>query len=568
MVHPPGRSTRVLACVAFACLSGSACTGKIDPSSTSAPPAPEGGSSSGRPGAPGPNGTPGPNGAPGVTGKPVLGQAALRRLTATQYRNAIGDLLGTSSAAAVKLEDDARLNGLTSIGASVTSVSTRGTELFEQSADQVVSAALSDPARRSSLVGCEPGQAACLQQFVSRFGRRAWRRDLSTEEVARYVALAQRGATRAADPWAGLRWALTALLQSPHFLYRVELGRADPADPGRRLLTPFELASRLAFFLTDRPPDDSLLEAAARDDLSPAGLEAQARRLLSLPAAVAAVETFYDDYLDLGGLAELTRDAAFTATLKAALRAETVQTLRALTFDEGRDFRSVFTSRATFLTPELSRFYGLDSATGRGEYPAATVRQGLLMHGSLLALTAHDTTTSPTRRGKFLRETVLCQSIPDPPPNVQTTLPGSDGGKTTTRQRVQAHAQDPACATCHALMDPIGLGLENFDASGRYRTAEDGRPIDASGTLDGVAFDGPAGLARAVSEHPGLAACFTNTVLRQAAGALLVTPDEQGVAGDLERRFREAAHSVRALLLEVVTHPGFRHVRPSEGGMN
>jgi hypothetical protein len=537
-----------------ASLAALACTGRIEGSVGD--PAPETPSPPSR-GAMGG----GADAPPGTADAAALGPASLRLLTIAQYRNAIEDLFGadTLAKATVELEPDARLNGLSAIGAGVTAVSPRATELYQQAAEAIAGAVLADGARAAQ-VACEPQQAGCLEGFVGRVGRRAWRRTLAPEETARYVALAR----RSGDLWAGVRLALATLLQSPNFLYRVELGRPDPSAAGQRLLDSFEVASRLAFFLTNRPPDDALLDAAARGALGPDELRVHAMRLLSSPRAVAAVESFYGDYLGLADLADLTKAApAFTPSLRAAMRDESLRTLRALTFEEGRDLREVFTTRTTFVTGELARFYGVPAPAGaepgRIELPAAGPRAGLLMHAGLLALNAHENSTSPTRRGKFVREILLCQSIPDPPPNVDTTLPAT-APVNTTRGRVEAHQANPACATCHALMDPIGLGFERFDAAGAYRDRENGNAIDASGALDGGAFGGALELVQALSRHADVPGCFVTTLLRQAAGAVLETPGERAVAGALAERFA-AALDLRALLLGVVTHPAFVRLR-------
>jgi hypothetical protein len=537
-----------------ASLAGLACTGRIGGAVGDRAPAMKPPPSSGEMADP-------PSVPPGTAEGAALGAASLRLLTVAQYRSAVEDLFGAQALAQVTLdlEPDARLNGLSAIGAGVSAVSPRATELYQQAGEAIAAVVLADGARAAQ-VGCDPQQAGCLEGFVGRVGRRAWRRPLSVEESARYVALAR----RAGDAWGGLRLALAALLQSPHFLYRVELGQVDPSAPGQRRLDPFEAASRLAFFLTNRAPDDALLDAAARGALGPSELRAQAMRLLGSPRAVAAVESFYGDYLGLDELADLTKAApAFTPALRAAMREESLRTLRVLTFEEGRDLREVFTSRTTFVTPELARFYGVSAPAGtepaRIELPDAGPRAGLLTQAGLLALNAHETSTSPTRRGKFVRELLLCQSIPDPPPNVDTTLPAT-APVNTTRGRVEAHQANPSCATCHALMDPIGLGFERFDAAGAYRDRENGNPIDASGALDGVAFDGARELAAAVARHPDVPGCFVTTLLRQAAGAVLESPDERALAASLAARFATRL-DLRALLLAVVTQPAFLRLR-------
>ena len=520
-------------------------------------------------------------GRPGFPGGPVvasgfLGGPVLHRLTLSQYRNVLSDLLGIDMVpAGLEIDLDARLNGLLSIGSTQQPMSPRATEQMEQVVNSMLTTLFADPQRRMQLVGCDPAQGACLGDFLSRFGRRAWRRPLSADEQRRLVTLAQMGTSKTnGDAWAGPRYAVAALLQSPHFVFRVELGTPDAADASRRMLTAYETASRLSFLLTNGGPDQGLLDAAAANKLGTSvEIEAQAMRLLSGPRAALAVEEFFEDYLNLGQLLQLSKlDAMFPTfndALKQAMRTETLRTLRTLTFDENNPWASVFTTRSSFLSPELARFYNLarPSASGAGltTKPDSSPRVGLLTHASLLATNAHASSTSPTLRGKFVRETLLCQSIPAPPDNVDTKLPETSPSIKTTRQKLEAHVADPACAACHQMMDPIGLALENFDAVGQYREDENGERIDTRGDLDGMMYEGPEGLANAVAQHPRLETCLVLMLMRHAAGSAAESSQEDQLRRLLEASAKSQRSSLRGLLLSLATSPAFRHVSALEG---
>jgi hypothetical protein len=242
------------------------------------------------------------------------------------------------------------------------------------------------------------------------------------------------------------------------------------------------------------------------------------------------------------------------------MRTETLRTLRTLLFERELDFRDVFTTGTTFVDAELAELYGVRRPSGSGfaevTLPASGERAGLLTHASFLATHAHPGRTSPTRRGKFIRESLMCQSIPAPPPNVNTALPEM-GSARTLRDKLDAHRSNPACAGCHTLMDPVGLALERFDGVGAYRQTDNGVTIDASGDLDGMPFDGARGLGMALARDPDVASCFARTVLRYARGAL-EDPSETALVDALNARFASARYSLRALMLAVVEQSAFR----------
>ncbi len=494
--------------------------------------------------------------------------ATLRRLTPAQYRNSVRDLVGIEPDVAA-LTSVPPLSGLQAIGASSVSLAELDLEAFEKLADGLSAQLFADPATRTKLVGCDAQDSACAEGFVTGLGRRAFRRPLFDDERTRYLALLHTATQMTGDGWLGLRVVSSALLQSPSFLYRVELGTPDPADTTRRVLDAYELASRLSFFLWNTTPDDALLDAAEAGALATsADVATQAQRLLDSPQAADAIEQLFADYLRLDALDTLVKlpevYPAATATLPAAMKQETLRSLRTLLFERDGDFRDALTTRTTFVDAELAALYDLPEPTGTGltltevTLPVDSPRAGLLMQASFLATHAHPGRTSPTKRGKFIRENLLCQAVPAPPPDVNTTLPDTSDAR-TLREKLTEHRANAACAGCHALMDPLGLALEHFDGLGAYRERDNGVEIDASGDLDGLPFSDARGLATALAADPRLADCFARTLLRYARGAL-ETPSEAPLIAELSSAFASSSYRVRELMQSVVTSDAFRHV--------
>jgi hypothetical protein len=537
-----------------------------------------GGGDSNQPGAPdGPGGPNGPNpGGKGLIGgkevPPGTFQPApttLRRLTVEQYKNTLRDLVGDVTFG--ELEPDTALHGFASIAAGQMTISPRATEQFSETALKVSEQVFADPARRSRVASCDPAaDAECVRQSIASFGRRAWRRPLSPEEIDRYVGVADKAtAALGGDRWLGLQWAVTGLLQSVNFLYRSELGIPDPKDPSRRVFTDYELASRLSYFVWNTTPDDALLDAAERRELSnPQNLLTHAQRLVDSPRARDAIGGFFAELFKLGTLNDLPQQAnvfpQMSATLGPAMLEETQRFLTEIAFSPSADYRSIFDSTRTFVNAELAALYGVAAPAGSGfvevNLPADGRRAGILGQGSFLAINAHATTSSPTLRGKFVREVLLCQAIQPPPPNVVTDLEETAGGGApkTMRQKLEVHATDETCNTCHSKMDPIGLTFENFDGVGAFRTMDAGQLIDASGELDGVAVADARGLAEALKQHPDAATCAARSLYRYAAGHL-ETPGEQPMVIALGDEFAKNGAHFRNLLLAVVQSAGFRY---------
>ncbi len=516
----------------------------------------------------GPSGAPPrtPPGTPPIATPTTPAPATLRRLSAAQYTETVRALFGDDLTLAVELEPDTALNGFVAIGSSRATVSPRAAELYEQAALDLADRALLDAPRRASLVPCSPSggvDAACARTFVASLGRRAWRRPLEAEEVERYATIADESARVLGDFYAGLSMATAGLLQSPHFLFRVESGELLP--DGRRRYTGWEMASRLSYALWNGPPDEELLRAAEAGELTTdEGLRTQALRLAHDDRCGATVRDFFAELLRLEGLARLPQDPAIfpqmSPTIGAAMRESTLRGVEAHLMTRGLDYRSLFTSRDVFVDAELARLYGV-AEPAAGEWaevtlPSGGARAGLLGHGSVLAVTGHSHASSPTLRGKFVREALLCQSIPPPPMDVGE-LPEPSPELPTMRERLAAHRENPACASCHTFMDPIGLGLENFDAIGAYRETENGARIDPTGELDEIAFDDARGLGEALASHPRLTGCLVRNLYRYTTGHVETSGEEPTLAA-LTTTF-DADSSVRELLVELVSSDGFRY---------
>lgn len=483
--------------------------------------------------------------------------AAMQRLTVAQYESSVTDVLGAGLTMPEILEPDTTLNGFVSIGASRTTISPRGVESYEEAAYDLAGQALA-PERRDSLVTCDPS-ATCTETFVRDVGGRLWRRPLTEAEVARYVGVAQNVESTLGDFWAGLEFALAGFLQSPNFLFRVELGEPDGDI---RRYTDYEMASRLSYVLWNTTPDDLLLEAAARGELTTdEGLRAQVDRLLASDRSREAVRNFFAELLVLDDLDSVEKSTEtypqFTESFRASAREETLRLIEHLTFELDADYRELFTTDITFVDAQLAEHYGLvgGESVGFSEVSLPPERRGLLGHASILSIYAHDEKTSAALRGRFVRQVLLCGTIPPPPPEVSTVFPPSSAP--TLRERVAQHLMNDGCSSCHSLMDPIGLGLENFDAIGAWRDTENGATIDPSGEVDEVFFTDGADLGRVVADHPDLGQCITRNFFRYAVGETESGP-HFGEIGDITDTLEESGYRLRVMIAEMMMSRSFR----------
>jgi hypothetical protein len=504
----------------------------------------------------------------------VPGEQTLPRLTAQQFDNALTDLFG-EGLPQLAVEPDTNPYLFYNIGAASTTLSELGVQQYEEAADIITHFVFDDPARRTPLVGCEPTAPgdACITGFLETFGRRAYRRTLTDVELARWTAIAVD--LSEGDAWRGLRIAVAGMLQSPNFLYRAEVGEPDPDDPSRLKYTSFEMASRLSFLLWNTIPDDALLDAAEADALSSkSGIEEQATRMLADPRARAAIQDFFAQYFDLGRLDGIARDPenypAYTTTLRNAMRTEVQLLVDDFVHRRDGDIRKVFSTRETFVNDELAALYEVDAPGASSvtfvpvTLPEDGPRAGLLTLGAFLTMNAHETETSPTLRGKYVRERVLCDEVPAPPDDVDTDLDPAEQGEGTLRERLDEHRNNPACASCHAFIDPPGFLFENYDSLAQYRTEDrDGNDIDASGDLDGTELANARELADYLAEADKVGYCIVRQLFRHATARLDADSEEEALE-DIEARFADADYRFRGLLIELVTHDAFRFVSEQE----
>lgn len=472
-----------------------------------------------------------------------------------EYTSSVRDLLGVDVLADV--ESVGALSGFTNIGASRLTVSRQGIEQFETAALDVAARAFAASERRQTLVGCTPTNAGdpCIRSFLSRLALRASRRPVTDDELLPYSSIVTTVAAKS-DVWTGLQYAVAGLLQSPNFLYRVELGEPDPNKPGRTRYTAYEMAARLSFFVWDTTPDETLLRAAASGDtLTDAGITRMLDYLLASERARASVKRFFREYLDLDRLDNLSKDQALfptmSATLASAMREEIERATSAWVFDDTLTLAGLLDARTTFVNAELAELYGLTAASGSGfvkaSLPSDGERQGLLGFAGFLAIKARGTRTSPTLRGRFVREHLLCQQVAPPPANAEGMFdaPGFGEGL-TLRERLEQHRANPACAGCHALMDPLGFPLEHFDGLGKLRREDGGKALDTTGDIDGKDFDGLSGLVATLRADPRVSECLARHLFRHATGRMEGEEDAQAF------KAQDSASALAPTLLEAM----------------
>jgi hypothetical protein len=510
----------------------------------------------------------------------VPAEARMRRLLSWQYTNALRDILGDDAAAVVTPPADVPLNGFYTVGAASLSMTPVDIERVEQSAfaaAQIAVHGASNDAVESwrTCAPSGPSDSACMEQLVAAVGKKAYRRALTPEERARWVAVGMNAATAYGDFDLGLEFAVAGLFQSPNFLYQIELGVPVDGDEARRRLSGVEIASRLSFFLLGTTPSDGLLQAGERGDLDDeVGLSLYAETMLADPRAKAALRQFFDEKLQLAAMLAVVRDAdGYDDSLQALLREETLAYVDDIVWTRNADARELLSSDFTYVNDELASYYGIPLPGSGANFARVTVsagskRGGLLTQGAFLSRFAHERRTSPTLRGKFVREALMCQSIGAPPDDVDTTLPEptEQDMPETTRDRIAQHATDERCAACHSQMDPIGFALESFDETGRLRTHEVGLPINDAGEVDGTVVDGPRGLSAYLREDPTVPLCLVRNLFRHATGHIEDSEEEPGIT-PVDHAFEDSGYRMKDALLAMVVSDAFRFVRsPSDGG--
>ncbi len=499
--------------------------------------------------------------------------ARLRKLTASEFGNSVRDLLGVDVAPSA-IEPDLEIDGLFAVGAAVVATSPSGVARYESVLMAATERAFATAATAGKILSCvptTPADPACATVALNAFGRRAFRRPLTTVEIARYVGIAQIiGQETGSSALTGMRYAVDTILQSPNFLYRVELGAPSGVDGGRLKYSGFEMASRLAAFLWRTVPDDVLLDAAAQGELLTAeGVSKQAARMLAHANVHRALTDFVDDLYGTLHLYSAIKDnalyRAWTPGLRDAMREDLLRRWDDIVFGTPGDVLSLYDGKTVFVNNELGRLYGLPVQAVDGfrrvDLADDSPRRGLLASGAVLATYGLPQRTSPTQRGRFVAEMLLCKTVPLPPSDVDATLDTTTDKNATLRQSLELHRATPACRGCHGLMDPIGLGLENFDTIGTYRVVDGGQPIDASGVLDGAAFRNAAELGVRMRQHPEAGPCLVRHLYSLAQGRSPMEVDGPALQ-DLSTQFAKGGNRADRLMSDLVAAPSFRFVEP------
>ncbi len=496
----------------------------------------------------------------------------IKRLNPEQYRNSIRDIFGEGIEIDGNfVEAGQREGGLLAVGDAQSGISAYGFESLEKLARNLASQVVSERLRHE-LLPCKPSSEAafdrkCAGQFIDSVGYLLYRRPLQDTEHQNLLQLAETSAN--GNFYAGLEKSLTRMLVSPNFLFRIERTVPDPDADDAYRLTAYSKASRLSFLLWNSSPDKKLLQSAEQGELnSQSGLERQVQRLLDSPRLEEGVRAFFSDMLAFDEFHSLRKDPIiypqFSHQTSLDAKEQTLRTLTDHLLARNGDYRDLFTTPNTFLTPNLAalldvplvqrRLIGRPDTWAPYTYAGDDPRAGLLAQPSFVALHSHPGRTSPTLRGKALRQNLLCQEVPAPPPNVDFKIVNdvSNPDYKTTRQRLSAHATNPTCAGCHKITDPIGLALEVFDGDGQYRTYENGIAIDTSGEMDGVPFTDYQDLRTALHDNPAVVSCVVNRLFSYGSGRKVTARDRRGLKS-LRKNFAKQGYHLPELLRALAT---------------
>ena len=505
---------------------------------------------------------------------PQPGAAPVRRLTRFEYNNTVRDLLGDTTQPALEFPAEERRFGFDNNAAALT-VSPLLSESHFAAAERLATEAV-----ESNLAVLTPAPACDLQQddsgcarlFLEQFGERAYRRPPTEEELSVLQGVYDQGKA-SGGPINGAKLVVMTVLMSPRFLYRVELSATPGNGELAQRLDSWEMASRLSYMLWGSMPDDSLRAAARAGELATdEQIDAQVERMLSdTSKSVSVVQKFHEQWLGLYNLDTVSKDtSAFPSwdpALLALMKQETMRFVEHVVFQAGGTLSELLTAPYTFANAKLAEHYGLGSAAPGDALTQVALdpskRAGLLTQGSLMSLFAHSNQSSPIRRGKFVREQILCEELTPPPDNVDIDLPELSPNL-TTRERFEQHRSDPACSGCHQLIDPIGLGLENLDGVGKWRDTENGVLVDAAGEVVGMddgAFVGPVELATKLAASEQVQNCAVEKWFTYSYGRAPVDGQDDCTLRSLESTFRDGGTSVRTLILALTKTDIFRYKR-------
>jgi uncharacterized protein DUF1592/uncharacterized protein DUF1588/uncharacterized protein DUF1587/uncharacterized protein DUF1595/uncharacterized protein DUF1585 len=505
----------------------------------------------------------------------------IRRLTHSQYNRTVRDLLGVLSQPARRFPPEDYVHGFKN-QAAAQAISPALSAAYATAAERLASNAFRY-GDSGNLIPCKaegPGDTACAERFVRQFGRKAFRRPLEESEAQRFKKLFVTEAKRSGNFLEGARIVLEAMLISPAFLFHVQAGKDSKWEQ-------YAVANRLSYFLWDSMPDEELFQMAERRELTTnAGIEKAVRRMLGDPKAQEALQEFFTQWLELDRVVISVKDRGlfprFSQEVAAAAVEETQRFLADLVWND-RNFLNYLTADYSFINSDLAALYGVPAPPtefSRVTLPEKLPRSGILGQISFLTLTSQPGETSPTVRGLYVRERLLCQKVPDPPPGVNTNLPPqTEGNLKSTRERLQMHVSNPTCASCHRMIDGIGFGFEHFDAIGRwrekqyvlhYRTGRDrdqrrnaieaNLPIDSQAQVTGIPksdFSSPKELGVILAGNPECRKCVVRQLFRYAFARPETGADAPMIDQTYER-FEASGFRFREMMLALALSDEFR----------
>ncbi len=508
----------------------------------------------------------------GASGAGDVGRVGIHRLNNLEYDNTVRDLLGVASTPASTFIADEKALGFDSIADALGMTEAQYEQYFNAS-ESLVDAAFADAALRAPIMLCVPSSAtdtACTERIVRSFGARAWRRPLADAEIERLTQLAGDALALGESFEGAIAQVAKAMLASLPFLYRLELD-PSPDSSAPHPLDAYELASRLSYLLWSTMPDEALFESARSGALlDDDALRAQLTRMLSDERSDAFVASFGGQWLGMRELRSHQIDREIFPEWDEPLREAMINEGLAY-FSEllrgNRSMDELFTADVSFVDSQLAELYGMSGISSdepvRVE-DTSDQRRGFLGLASFLTLTSFSYRTAPTLRGRWVLENLLCEHINPPPANVpeldDEPEAGGDLESLNVRERLAMHRENPSCAGCHVMLDPIGLGLESFDAIGRYRTQyAGGDAVDASGMLpEGDEFDGIMELSALLADDPRLLDCASQKLMTYALSRELGDADAPYLDA-IRARWKDEGATLRGLLEQIVLSEPFRY---------
>jgi hypothetical protein len=503
------------------------------------------------------------------TAGPPPTSVPIRRLTNAEYTATVTDLFAGYELPQLSFVPDAKVLGFLNLSSSQTGSLVR-MEQYEAAAFAIAQKVTADP---TTLTGCDAAaqdEASCVGPYLADFGKRAYRRPLTGAEQDGLLALLARDAGNV-DYRTRLAMVVQAVLLSPKFLFRPEIGDRSQEVAQGVPLTSWEMAARLSYFLTGSIPDPELAAAADADKLrSPGELVKQARRLLTSQRAQTNLVRFHLMWLGTDTTSSLAKNEAafpdFNPLLAYYMAKETDQFLRKTLFENNGTFADMLLADHTYVNGPLAEFYGVAGPAGKDVWEPVKLdtskRVGLLTQASLLATMAKEDRTDPVRRGKFILNQLLCRSVNPPPPEIVAMFKPLDLTK-TAREQFTVHAESDVCASCHRFLDPLGLPFEHYDGIGRWRDDDRGMALDVSGDLDGKTFNGVPEMAQMLSEMPDVRACYVAEWLRFSQGKLNSDLDRPYVDWLMTRFTRNTR--VTDLVAAIAASDTFRYRKPAAG---